>query len=94
MNSDHPKSLSHEELMELGIDPEHPFCSERITSYQIDVRCGDHRVRRSSNGSMTVSYGYYADAQTRSRQLMAEQFGKAVVAAMKDSPLAQFMGSP
>lgn len=83
------EALTAEQMKELGLDPECPFCSERITSYPVDVRYGDDRITRSSSGAISHYFGWYSEHQIRSRAYAARLFGEAVHKAFKGSTLGQ-----
>ena len=67
-----PASLTQDEVVALGINPESPFCSPRTRKDPIDIRYGDSRVVRSVSGGITHFFGYYSENQIHLRQLMAE----------------------
>lgn len=76
MSKIEPVSLTREEMIELRLNPDCPFCSERLPGHSVDVRYGDDRVVRMSNGNMTVHLGYYTPYQTLARELFARAIWK------------------
>ena len=61
-------SVTAEYLVEQGINPESPMSSERIRFKPLRVRFGDDLIiRRSIDGGIERSFGYFADHQVKWR---------------------------
>lgn len=75
MSTNEPVSLTRGEVVDLHLNPDCLFCSPRRVADPVDVRYGDDRVQRFSNGSISVYFGYYTEAQ----RLCREAYGKMVM---------------
>jgi len=77
-----PVGLTREEMIDLRLNPDCPFCSERLPDCPADVRYGDDRVVRLSNGGMMVHFGYYTPYQRAARKAAGELFARAFAEKM------------
>lgn len=82
MSKIEPVSLTREEMIELRLNPDCPFCSERLPGHSADVRYGDDRVVRLSNGNMMVHFGYYTPYQRAAHKAAGELFARAFAEKM------------
>ena len=89
--SNDPVSLTREEMIDLRLNPDCPFCSERLPDHSADVRYGDDRVVRLSNGGMMVHFGYYTSYQKAARELAGKLFARAFTEKMEENGGTAFM---
>lgn len=81
-----PNVLTEAEMKELGIDPTCPFSTcPRTKGAPLDVRIGDGRlVRREHDGGVEYLFGYYTEAQKRTRQIAARLLHEAFLRNMAE----------
>ena len=85
MSTNEPVSLTRGEVVDLHLNPDCLFCSERLPDHPVDVRYGDDRVQRFSNGSISVFLGYYTPSQIIARNTVSTYFAKVFAEKMKES---------
>lgn len=80
-----PKSLTEEEMLALGMDPQAPFATcPRTPDAQFYVRFGDDRIVRRRSGGVDVCIGYYSEQQQRARRLAGKLLFEKLQSTLPD----------
>jgi hypothetical protein len=87
------ESLTREEMLELHLNPDCLFCSDRLPDHPVDARYGDDRVTRSKAGLVTMFFGYYTPSQVVAREAVGKELARRFAEKMGDGvfPLSKFL---
>ncbi len=72
------KTVSADELRELGFNPECVMTSQRTPGRPVRVRYGDHLVSRSAQGRISIAIGYFTPHQIAFRKAWCDAISATV----------------
>lgn len=91
MSKNDPVSLTREEMVALRLNPDTPFCSERLPGHRLDVRWGDTRITRSASGAISVYFGWFTPSQTAAREATGKALAHFFTKKMEENGGTAFM---